>query len=155
MLKTRLILLAAIILSFSQVNGNEKPLTHHAPSKTSNDRHDGPPPHHGGPLLGEILHFSEELQLSEDQVKRIRELNQTYRNKISVVEEKLEQEYITLHQKLSEEHVNLSEIRALLDRISPLRNDLLIYRIEHRLEIDKILTEEQQIIYREFSQSYR
>lgn len=149
-MKKRIIFLSAMILSFSQIIGEESPEKVHAPSKTSNDRHSGPPPRNAGPLLGEFLSISVELQLSREQVEALTTLHQSIQKEMEPLQVKLQNEYNTLHQMLNAENVDLDEVREQLDKISPLRNELMIYRIKYRLEVDKILTSEQKNIYVNF-----
>ncbi len=97
-----------------------------------------------GPLFGNPARFQKELGLSDDQIKKIAEINKQHRQKMLDYREKMAPKNIQMKKLLLEDQVDLAKVRALLKEVSDYRVELHMLRIQHRLDIEKVLTTEQR-----------
>jgi Spy/CpxP family protein refolding chaperone len=99
---------------------------------------------HGGPVFGDPVRMQKELGLTGEQVKKIAEINKNHERKMLDYREQLAPKYIQLKKLLLDDNVNIDKVRPLVKEISDLRAELHILRIQHQLEIEKVLTPEQK-----------
>ena len=99
---------------------------------------------HGGPVFGDPARMQKELGLTGEQVKKIAEINKNHQKKMLDYREKLAPKNIQLKKLLLDDNVDIDSVRSLVKEISDLRAELQILRIQHRLEIEKVLTPEQK-----------
>ena len=104
----------------------------------------------GGPLFGNPERMKKELGLTDDQVKKIAEINKSHQMKKLDYREKLAPKDIQLKKLLLEDNVDMVRVRALLKEISDIRVEMQVLRIEHRLEIEKVLTPDQKAKMKSF-----
>lgn len=104
----------------------------------------------GGPIFGDPERMKKDLGLTDDQVKKIAEINKEHQKKKLDYREKLAPKNIQLKKLLIEDTVDMGKVRALLGEISDLRVEMQVLRIEHRLAIEKVLTAEQKAKMRSF-----
>lgn len=108
----------------------------------------GPGGMHGpggrGMFFGDPAIMKEKLGLSDDQVDKISKINLDYKKKLLSIREKIEPKQTKLHGILLGDNVNLKEVRALLEEISALEVEIRMLRINHRMDIEKILTASQK-----------
>jgi len=108
----------------------------------------GPGGMHGpggrGMFYGDPELMKEKLGLSDDQVDKISKINLDYKKKLLAIREKIEPKQTKLHGILLGDNVNLKDVRTLLEEISALEVDIRMLRINHRLDIEKILTASQK-----------
>ncbi len=110
---------------------------------------DGPPRKHdrmekrhmpfGNPQM-----MKERLGLTDQQVVEIGKINTRHEKTMLDYREKLAPKKIQLKRLLLEDNVDLKKVRGVLEDISKIQVDLHMLRIQHRLEIEKVLTEEQR-----------
>ncbi len=109
---------------------------------------DGDPFHH--PRRGRMAPFGDEEMLkerigvSDAQLARIRAINANFHDKVKAIRVKINPLHQKMRTALRAESVNLRDVRKLLEEIARWEVELRILRIEHRLELDKILTPEQK-----------
>jgi Spy/CpxP family protein refolding chaperone len=99
---------------------------------------------HGDPVSGDPARMQKELGFTGEQVKKIAEINKNHERKMLDYREQLAPKYIQLKKLLLDDNINIDKIRPLVKEISGLRAELQILRIQHRLEIEKVLTPEQK-----------
>jgi Spy/CpxP family protein refolding chaperone len=106
-------------------------------------------PHHGkkhcdGLWFGHLEHLKEVLNLTDDQVKKISDINLASKKKMLTYKEKLAPKKIQLKRLLLEDQVDLAAVRKLLQEMGAIKIELRMTMIEHRLAIEKVLTREQR-----------
>lgn len=97
-----------------------------------------------GPFYGDPQAMKTRLGLSDDQVNKISAINLEYKKQFLGYKEKLEPKHIKLEKMLLEDNVDTKEVRALLKEISDVTVDVRMLRVNHQLEIEKVLTPEQK-----------
>jgi Spy/CpxP family protein refolding chaperone len=98
----------------------------------------------GGPMFGDPERMKKDLGLTDEQVKKIAVINSEHKKKMLEFKEKMAPREIQLERLLLEDTVDLAKVRSLLSEISDLRVEVQMLRIQHRLEIEKVLTAEQK-----------
>lgn len=98
-----------------------------------------PPMFFGNPAM-----FRQELGLTDQQIAKIEQINLNHRKLMLTQREKLEPKQIQLERLLLEENVNLNNVRSVLREIADIRIEIHMLKITHRLEIEKVLTQEQK-----------
>ena len=106
------------------------------------------PGHHsrsrGGMCFGNPELMKEKMGLSDKQIKKIEKINLNYQKFFLEKREKLQPKRIKLRKLLLEEKVDLEEVKDILKDMSEVEVDIRIARIKQRIEIEKILTDEQK-----------
>lgn len=98
--------------------------------------------HHG--FFGNPERMKKELKLTDEQVKKIAAINRDHEKKMLEYRETLAPKEIRLKKMLLEDTVDIEKVRSLLKEIGDVKVDLRVLRIQHRLEIEKVLTPEQK-----------
>ncbi len=96
-----------------------------------------------GPIFGDIERLKQELGLSDAQVDKIVEINNMYEKRMLDLREKLAPKMIQLKKLLLEDEVDINAVRAKLKEIGELRIELHILRIQHVMNIEKQLNNDQ------------
>ncbi len=99
---------------------------------------------HHGKFFGDPARMKKELSLTDEQVTKITDINKEHRKKMLDYKEKLAPKEIQLKKLLLEDTVDMAKVRLLLKEIGDLRVELQALRIEHRLDIEKVLTPDQK-----------
>jgi Spy/CpxP family protein refolding chaperone len=99
---------------------------------------------HGGQIFGDPARMQKDLGLTDEQVKKISDINKNHEKKMLDYREKLAPKNIQLRKLLLDDAVDMASVRSLVKEISDLRAELQILRIQHRLDIEKVLTPEQK-----------
>jgi Spy/CpxP family protein refolding chaperone len=99
---------------------------------------------HRGRFFGDPERMKKELNLTDEQVTKIEDINKEHRKKMLDYKEKLAPKEIQLKKLLLEDSVDMARVRSLLKEIGDLRVELQALRIEHRLNIEKVLTPDQK-----------
>jgi Spy/CpxP family protein refolding chaperone len=97
-----------------------------------------------GKFFGDPVRMKKDLNLTDEQVTKIGDINKEHRKKMLDYKEKLAPREIQLKKLLLEDTVDMAKVRALLKEIGDLRVELQALRIEHRLDIEKVLTPDQK-----------
>ncbi len=101
--------------------------------------------HAKGPMFfGNPAMFKQELGLTDQQIGKIEQINLNHQKQMLSQREKLEPKQIQLERLLLEDNVNLNNVRSLLREIADIRIEIHMLKITHRLEIEKVLTQEQR-----------
>jgi Spy/CpxP family protein refolding chaperone len=98
----------------------------------------------GGPMFGDPERMKKDLGLTDEQVKKIAGINSEHKKKMLEYREKLAPREIQLERLLLEDAVDLAKVKSLLREISDLKVEVQMLRIQHRLDIEKVLTAEQK-----------
>ena len=88
--------------------------------------------------------MKEKLGLTDAQVVEIGKINTSHEKAMLDYREKLAPKKIQLKRLLLEDNVDMKKVRSVLEDISGIQVDLHMLRIQHRLSIEKVLTEEQR-----------
>jgi len=88
--------------------------------------------------------MKEKLGLTDTQVVEIGKINTRHEKAMLDYREKLAPKKIQLKRLLLEDNVDMKKVRSVLEDISGIQVDLHMLRIQHRLSIEKVLTEEQR-----------
>lgn len=99
---------------------------------------------HDGPVFGDPARLQKELGLTDAQVVKIAEINKEHQKKMLDYREKLAPREIQLKKLLLEDNVDMAKVRSLIKEMSDLKVELQVLRIQHRLDIEKVLTPEQK-----------
>jgi Spy/CpxP family protein refolding chaperone len=105
---------------------------------------------HGGGIFGNLVRMQKELGLTDAQVTSIADINKEYEKKALGYREKLAPKHFQLRKLFLEDNVDIDKVRSLLKEISDLRTELHILRIQHGLEIEKVLTPAQKAKVKQF-----
>jgi len=84
------------------------------------------------------------LGLTDEQVDKIGKINNEYRKKLLKIRDDLEPKRIKLHGLLTEDNINLKDVRYLLEEISKFEVEIRLLRINQVLDIEKILSPDQK-----------
>ena len=98
----------------------------------------------GGPMFGDPEKMKKELGLNDEQLKKIAAINNEHHKKMLEFREKIAPKEIQLERLLLEDQVDLGKVKALLRDISDLKVEVHMLMIQHRLDIEKVLTPEQK-----------
>jgi Spy/CpxP family protein refolding chaperone len=100
---------------------------------------------HHGSLLGiwQNPKMVQELGLTDEQVKGLREVDFTHREKRLQLKSKLEGLHLEMEKLFSADSVNEPDVLKLAQKISDLKGKLFVQKIESRLAVEKLLTADQ------------
>mgnify|MGYP001823838222 FL=1 len=100
--------------------------------------------HHGSPLgIWRNPKMVQDLELTDEQVKGLREADFAHREKRLQLKSKLDGLHLEMEKRFSADPVNESDILQLAQKISDIKGKLFVRRIESRLAVRKLLTEDQ------------
>ena len=109
------------------------------------DRGFGIKRHHASPLrIWRNPKIIQELGLTDEQVKELREADFAYREKRLQLKFKLAGLRLEMKRLFSTDPVNEAEVLQLAQKISDQKGNLFVRKIESRLEVRKLLTGEQR-----------
>ena len=97
-----------------------------------------------GPMFGDPERMKKDLGLTDEQVNTIAAINSEHRKKMLDFKEKMAPREIQLERLLLEDTVDLAKVKSLLKEISDMRVEIHMLMIQHRLDIEKVLTAEQK-----------
>ena len=90
------------------------------------------------------VRFSEKLDLSDDQLKKIESIRAAARKEAIKKEAALEIAHVELDELLHQDDVDLPKVKAKLSEIASLRAEIEFNSIKTPKEIEKVLTDEQR-----------
>lgn len=93
--------------------------------------------------------MQKQLSLSKDQTGKIRKINEDFRKKNEAMRAEIEPRHDSLREELMAENVDLEKIRGMMKSSSDKMIEMRMLRIQHRLEIENVLTPEQKKKWRE------
>lgn len=93
--------------------------------------------------------ISKELNLTEDQVKKINEIHYSYASKVIDLRATLQKKHLELNRVISKDSFTRAEIEPILKEIGNLEAELRLNRIMEIQEIKRVLTREQSEKLRE------
>ena len=100
--------------------------------------------HHVSPLgIWRNPKMVQELGLTDEQVKGLREADFAHREKRLQLKSKLDGLHLQMEKLFSADPVNESDILQLAQKISDLKGKLFVRKIESRLAVGKLLTADQ------------
>jgi Spy/CpxP family protein refolding chaperone len=97
-----------------------------------------------GPFYGDPARMKTTLGLSDDQMNKIAAINQDYKKRFLDYREKMAPKHIQLQKLLLEDSVDIGAARKVLKELADLQVETRVLRIEHRLDIEKVLTAAQK-----------
>ena len=105
----------------------------------------GGPGHFGGLRLRLLLtpQAAEELNLTEDQQDKLKELCYSHQEKVLEIKQKIEREQLELKKLMDADEPNESKIKAKVREIGSLRTDLQLAQVDLYFAARNILTDEQ------------
>jgi Spy/CpxP family protein refolding chaperone len=98
----------------------------------------------GGPMFGDPAKMKKEYGLNDDQMKKIAAINNEHHKKMLEFREKMAPKEIQLERLLLEDAVDMGKVKSLLREISDVKVEVHMLMIQHRLDIEKVLTPEQK-----------
>jgi len=114
------------------------------PGDCKPDKRFGMKRHHMSPLgIWRNPKMVQELGLTDEQVKGLREADFAHREKRLQLKSKLDGLHLEMEKLFSADPVNESEILQLAKKISDLKGKLFVRKIESRLAVGKLLTADQ------------
>ena len=114
------------------------------PGQCKPDKGFGMKRHHGSPLgIWRNPKMVQDLGLTDEQVKGLREADFAHREKHLQLKSKLGGLHLDLEKLFSDDPVNASDILQLAQKISVLKGKLFVQKIESRLAVTKLLTADQ------------
>ncbi len=100
--------------------------------------------YHEGICFGDESYLKERLSLSDKQISSIGRINAAYKKALWDFQEKIQPKRLALRKLLLVEEIDLQRVRSLLKEIADLEVEIRMLRIQHRLDIEKVLTKEQR-----------
>ncbi|MCU0845136.1 MAG: Spy/CpxP family protein refolding chaperone [Spirochaetes bacterium] len=97
-----------------------------------------------GFFYGDPARMKTTLGLSDDQVNKIAAINLDYKKRFLDYREKMSPRHIQLKKLLLEDSVDINAARKVLKELADLQVETRVLRIQHRLDIEKLLTAEQK-----------
>jgi len=114
------------------------------PGQCKPDKGFGMKKHHVSPLgIWQNPKMVQELGLTDEQVKGLREADFSHREKRLQLKSKLDGLHLEMEKLFSADPVNESDILQLAQKISDIKGKLFVRRIESRLAVGKLLTADQ------------
>jgi Spy/CpxP family protein refolding chaperone len=100
---------------------------------------------HHGPVLGVWRNpeMVQALELTENQVKQIRDTDFTFREKHLVLKAQLDSVHLQLDKAFSSDRVDDTAVLKIAQAVSKVKGKLFVQNVESRLALGKILTAEQ------------
>lgn len=102
----------------------------------------------GGPrdgiFFGNPGAMKQDLGLTDAQITKIGEINLGFKKQMLDQREKLVPKEIRLERLLLEDTPDLGNVRKALREISDIKLEIQMIKVSHRLEIEKVLTQEQK-----------
>lgn len=121
------------------------------PGDHKSDRGFGMKRNHRSPLgIWQNQKMIQELGLTDQQIKELREADFAHREKRLQLKSKLDGLRLEMEKLFSIESVNETEVLQLAQRISDQKGKLFVQKIESRLGVRKLLTAEQLKKLKEF-----
>ena len=104
----------------------------------------GPRPYSARPLVSIALRNHEELKLTDDQVKRLKDIRDAFSKKAVKEGADMKARGIDLRRALDAEKLDLAEVEKKIREISKMRVDLRIARLKAIQEGKSVLSDDQQ-----------
>ena len=104
----------------------------------------GPLPYSARPLVSISLRYHEELKLTDDQVKRLKDIRDAFSKKAVKERAEMKSRSIDLKRALDIEKVDLTDVEKKIREVSNMRADLRIARLKAIQEGKSVLNAEQQ-----------
>ncbi len=104
----------------------------------------GPMPYSARPLVSIALRNHEELKLTDDQVKRLKDIRDAFSKKAVKEGAEMKSLRIDLRRALDAEKLDLTDVEKKIREISKMRVDLRIARLKAIQEGKSVLNDEQQ-----------
>lgn len=100
---------------------------------------------HHGPVLGiwRNPQMVQKLELTENQVKQIRDTDFTFREKHLVLKAQLDSFHLQLDKAVSNYRVDDTAVLKIAQAVSDIKGKLFVQNVESRLALGKILTADQ------------
>jgi len=100
---------------------------------------------HHGPSLGiwRNPQMVEKLALTENQVKQIKEIDFTFREKHQVLKAQLDSVHLQLDKAFSADRIDETAVLKIAQEVSDVESKLFVQNVESRLALGKILTADQ------------
>jgi Spy/CpxP family protein refolding chaperone len=100
--------------------------------------------HPGPPLaIWRNLQMIQELALTENQVKQIKDIDFTFRDKHLVLKAQLDTFHLQLDKAFSADNVDDTAVLKIAQEVSNVESRLFVQNVESRLALGKILTADQ------------
>jgi len=126
------------------------------PGQCKPDKGFGMKRHHMSPLgIWQNPKMVQELGLTDEQVKELREADFAHREKRLQLKSKLDGLHLEMEKLFSADPVDESDILQLAQKISDLKGKLFVRRIESRLAVGKLLTADQLTKLKRFDLHHR
>jgi len=114
------------------------------PGNHKSDRGFGMKRHHMSPLgIWQNPKMIQELGLTDQQIKGLREADFAHREKRLQLKSKLDGLHLEMQKLFSADSVNEAAVLQIAQKISDQKGKLFVRKIESRLAVRKLLTEEQ------------
>ena len=91
--------------------------------------------------------LEEKLKLDEEQIDHITEINSRHKHELRELINRKKRHQQKLRAVLLADEIDLKEARSLLEQISSVETEIRMQNIVHRVEIEKVLTDEQKERY--------
>ena len=100
---------------------------------------------HRGPSLGiwRNPQMVQELELTENQIKQIKDIDFTFREKHLVLKMQLDSFHLQLDKAFSNDRVDDTAVLKIAQAVSDVESKLFVQNVESRLALGKILTADQ------------
>ena len=104
----------------------------------------GPRPYSARPLVSIALRSHEELKLTDDQIKRLKDIRDAFSKKSVKQRAEMKTRRIDLKRALDTEKIDLADVEKKIREVSNMRVDLRIARLKAIQEGKSVLNAEQQ-----------
>lgn len=101
------------------------------------------------PMFGNIDKMKKDLALSDEQVNKIKAINESYKKQFTELREKIVPKRDELHKLLMADEVDTKAVRELLVEMSNTHVEIRMLGINHRIDADKVLNPDQKKKHKE------
>ena len=95
-------------------------------------------------FMSNLNEMKTKLDLTNAQVTQIEKINANYKPRFEEQSKQMRPLRTELRQLMSEENIDTNKVRAKLREISNIEIEQKVLRIEHRVEVQKLLTPDQK-----------
>ena len=93
---------------------------------------------------GRIERMAEKLDLSESQLKQVREIQEKYRPEKQALRDKMKSSRQQLREVMQVENIDQAKVRKLAQQLGDLKAEKIVLRSQIRSEMNKVLSKEQR-----------
>ncbi len=138
------LLVASMWASSADARHEERRSRHGQEEEYADEGHGNRGHMRGQMCFGDSDRMKKKVGLSDEQIKKIEEINLKFHKQLLEKREQIQPRNLKLRRLLLEKEIDLDDVGELLREVSGLEAEIRLDRIKHRIEIEKLLTEDQK-----------